>query len=331
MRTFSLSATVWRWLIVVHRWLGVATCLLFAMWFVTGLVMMYVGFPEYTQAERFSRLEPLDAAQIRIAPERVLHGRALGEFPRDVRLEMMAGEPVYRVTAAGWPFLTVSAATGRLIESVDVEQARAIVARATGAPASSATTLQRDQWTVAGTFEGHRPLHRISVAGDEGVELYVSSRTGEIVLDTTARERRWNWAGAVLHWIYFTDLRANPALWSQVVNVDVWRLHPRRCHWFMAWRRSPALSASQRQSVYHAVPRLDGVAPRRRDRGGRCCRCLTWIFSGWLLDGPPGFVGAQRLRRTSGLRLRRRSQATRSRNSRRISHCFSAWRGPCVR
>jgi PepSY-associated TM region len=285
LRTFSLSATAWRWLVVGHRWLGVATCLLFAMWFVTGLVMMYVRFPEYTQAERFSHLEPLDAGQVRIAPERVLHGRALGEFPRDFRLEMMAGEPVYRVTAAGWPFQTVSAATGRLIERVDIEQARAIVARASGAQASSATTLQRDQWTVAGTFEGHRPLHRISVAGDEGLELYVSSRTGEIVLDTTARERRWNWVGAVLHWIYFTDLRAHPALWSQVVMwtsgvcivvavTGLWlgvdRLRFRRRNGnrsitpfrgWMAW--------------HHVAGIVGGVF------------VLTWIFSGWLSMGPP--------------------------------------------
>lgn len=53
--------------------------LLFAMWFATGLVMMYVGFPEYTPAERFSRLEPIDWSRIRTTPEKVLHDRALGE------------------------------------------------------------------------------------------------------------------------------------------------------------------------------------------------------------------------------------------------------------
>jgi hypothetical protein len=38
-----------RALIVVHRWLGVAFCLLFAMWFATGIVMHFVPFPALTE------------------------------------------------------------------------------------------------------------------------------------------------------------------------------------------------------------------------------------------------------------------------------------------
>ena len=32
------------WLYHGHRWLGILTCLLFATWFISGVVMMYVGF-----------------------------------------------------------------------------------------------------------------------------------------------------------------------------------------------------------------------------------------------------------------------------------------------
>src|SRR5271170_1709215 len=31
--------------IFVHRWLGLAFCLLFALWFVSGIVMMYSDYP----------------------------------------------------------------------------------------------------------------------------------------------------------------------------------------------------------------------------------------------------------------------------------------------
>jgi len=34
---------------------------------------------------------------------------------------------------------------------------------------------------------------------------------------TTARQRFWNWIGAVPHWLYFTELRRKASLWSQVV------------------------------------------------------------------------------------------------------------------
>ena len=41
-----------RWLYFVHRWLGVAACLLFVLWFISGLTMMYVRFPRLQEAER---------------------------------------------------------------------------------------------------------------------------------------------------------------------------------------------------------------------------------------------------------------------------------------
>ena len=46
-----LSHQLKRWLYLTHRWIGIVTCLLFAMWFVSGLVMLYVPFPELKPAE----------------------------------------------------------------------------------------------------------------------------------------------------------------------------------------------------------------------------------------------------------------------------------------
>ena len=41
--------------IFVHRWLGVALCLLFLLWFSSGVVMMYWGFPSVTAQDRLER------------------------------------------------------------------------------------------------------------------------------------------------------------------------------------------------------------------------------------------------------------------------------------
>lgn len=48
-----------RWLYLVHRWLGVLLCSVFALWFISGIVMMYVGYPKLTPAERLEHLPPL--------------------------------------------------------------------------------------------------------------------------------------------------------------------------------------------------------------------------------------------------------------------------------
>jgi hypothetical protein len=45
-----------RVLTLVHRWLGILFCLLFAMWFASGIVMHFVPFPALTEAERIEGL-----------------------------------------------------------------------------------------------------------------------------------------------------------------------------------------------------------------------------------------------------------------------------------
>ena len=47
--------------------------------------------------------------------------------------------------------------------------------------------------------------------------LYVTENGGDVVLKTTASGRFWGGAGAVLHWLYFTPLRRNAALWNEVI------------------------------------------------------------------------------------------------------------------
>jgi hypothetical protein len=43
---------MWRTLVITHRYLGVATGALMVMWSLSGIVMMYVGFPRVTEVER---------------------------------------------------------------------------------------------------------------------------------------------------------------------------------------------------------------------------------------------------------------------------------------
>ena len=49
--------------------------------------------------------------------------------------------------------------------------------------------------------------------------VYISDRTGEVVMKTTRTGRRWAYPGAVLHWLYFTPLRRQTSLW---INSVIW-------------------------------------------------------------------------------------------------------------
>jgi hypothetical protein len=192
-----------RWLYIGHQWIGIGTCLLFAMWFVSGLVMMYVAFPNLTDRERLAALPDIAWDRVAVAPDRAMAAAGLTHYPRDLRLNMLNDEPVYRLVGEDGRRQTISAADGRAVESIAPEQALAAARRH---PAATDVRLDsivdRDQWSVTARFDPLRPFFLVALGDAAGTELNVSERSGEIVLDTTRVERIWNWLGSIPHWIY---------------------------------------------------------------------------------------------------------------------------------
>jgi uncharacterized iron-regulated membrane protein len=85
-----------RWLYLTHRWLGIVLCLFFAMWFVSGVVMMYVGYPKLTSEERLASLPPLDPAAPLLTPGQALKAAGLDGPLQALRLAAArGGAPVY--------------------------------------------------------------------------------------------------------------------------------------------------------------------------------------------------------------------------------------------
>lgn len=130
-----------RTLATLHRWWGVAFCLLFAMWFASGIVMHFVPFPARSEQPLPSSIDP----------------HAAGE------------------------------------------------------------TIDCDQWTVAGDYNADRPLRRIALDDGVGTEIYVSSKSGKVVLTTKRSERLLNYPGSIAHWLYPTELRHHRTLWSALM------------------------------------------------------------------------------------------------------------------
>ncbi|WP_343699535.1 PepSY-associated TM helix domain-containing protein [Caulobacter sp.] len=278
-----------RWLYIVHRWLGVAACLLFVLWFVSGVTMMYVRFPRLHEAERVAHSAPIDWARVRLDPQAAIAAAGAKAFPADLTLAMWGGEPVYRLIE-GRKRLGVSAVDGRVIGQVDVEQARTVVAAAwPNASPRFLRTLRRDQWTVAQAFDAARPLHLFALDDAARTQIYVGAKGGEIVLDTNRTERFWNWLGAVPHWLYFTALRALPGAWTQVVlwTSGLAMVSAVSGLWIGLLRvRIQRRYAGGRMSPYRGWMtwhHLVGLA------GGLFV--LTWVFSGWMSMGPNGWGG----------------------------------------
>ena len=85
-----------RWILLGHRWLGIGTCLLFFLWFLSGVVMMYVGHPKLTWQERLEHLPPLEASQPLLSPADAFRRADIQGTVTDLRLaNARAGQPVY--------------------------------------------------------------------------------------------------------------------------------------------------------------------------------------------------------------------------------------------
>ena len=209
-----------RALFLVHRYVGLVMGLLMAAWCLSGVVMMYVGYPALAPAQRIAALTPLSFNDVReIDPAKTsLTGIPIESF----EIEMLKDHPVLRLFDSFGPVAIVDLVTGGVLTEISADDSRKIAATFFGLPSEAArnllvTQLGRDQWTVSGEFDADRPLFRVERGDPNGTEIYVSSSTGKVVQETTRWQRGWNWVGSVPHWLYFTELRRDPGVWTDVI------------------------------------------------------------------------------------------------------------------
>jgi hypothetical protein len=198
--------------------MGVALCVLFAAWFVSGIVLMYCEYPVVRVRDRLARAAPIDRSRVRLSPQEAYARLEAVEAPSEVHLTMFDRRPAYRFLF-GRDSLLVYADNGQLQDEFPAELTLRIAAdfarqTATRAHFDGALNLE-DQWTVSGEFRPLRPLMKYS--WPDGAEVYVSAVTGEVVQATTRGSRLGAWFGAIPHWLYFTPLRKRGAAWSRIV------------------------------------------------------------------------------------------------------------------
>lgn len=204
-------------LVFIHRWMGVAFCSLFLLWFASGMVMMYCEYPMVSAADRFRNSPVLNSAAIRLSPQDAYAQLQADVPPGDVRIDMFDGRPVYRFDN-GFEESTVYADDGQRLEAFTPEMTLRIASAWAGQSPTAAKMEEKteeDQWTVSGEFDSLRPLRKYS--WPNGQEVYVSTVTGTVVQYTTRAARLGAYFGPIPHWLYFTALRKHESGWSRLV------------------------------------------------------------------------------------------------------------------
>ena len=286
----SIATRTRRLLYLIHRWMGVAACVLMALWFVSGIVMLFVGYPKFTPWERLGALPALQANSIRVPLTRVLD--AIDVPVSEVVLTSIGGRPCYRLQLRDDRLIAVDAANGTRL-SVDtahlLASARSFLPQVT---AQDRGAVQEDRWTHSRALDPHRPLHVIDMHDPDRTRLYLSSATGEVVLDAPRAQRGWNYVGAWLHWLYYFRDRPIDPVWSWIVIVlsaagtlvaisgtvvGIWR-------WRFSGHYKSGGHSPYRESWlrWHHILGLAFAAI-----------IFTWIFSGLMSMNPVGIFDAR--------------------------------------
>ena len=275
---------------IVHRWVGTALCLVFALWFASGIVMMYAGYPVIGEGAKLTRTRSLDTEAVQLTAAEAYAQAGLDAHVEHVRLGMLLGRPMYFfVTDQGW--VTVGADDGALQPVVDAAAAGRIAREYLGTeaePVYEGFHPLPDQWTIYASWAPYLPSHDFRsfhrLVFDDGTEVSVLSATGDVTQVTTRSDRVWGYLGAFIHWIYPTTLRTQHVeAWDRII---VWlsSFGTLVCVsgivtgiWQFRWRREPGVAGSPYRGWlkwHHWIGLIFGVLAG------------TWVFSGLLSMDP---------------------------------------------
>jgi hypothetical protein len=267
-----------RLLIAVHRWLGVALCALFLLWFPSGIGMMYWGMPAVSARDRLARAPAIDPARVRLSPKEAADEIGADLPPSQIRLNTFDGRPAYRIGTR-----VVYADTGEEQRTATLHMRHRAASSWTGLPVGDAVVepvTEIDQWMVGTRLMNLRPLWKYSWANGE--QLYIGD-SGEVLQYTTRSSRLAAYASAIPHWLYFTPLRKHQPVWIRLttyaamigtlgailgVAIGVWMYSPAKRYRFAG---APSRIPYRGQKRWHTILGLVfGIST------------ITWTFSGSL-------------------------------------------------
>jgi uncharacterized iron-regulated membrane protein len=216
-----------------HRWVGIVLAIFMLFWLLTGIVIIYSTPTTQNRSQQLAHAESLQpdanwlslgqvwdaSAEQRKASDakrktadvlannhghqenhQANHNQVIGI--NTARLVRSGNEPLWLIEDTRGQRFAVSALNGALRE-INVEQALAIAQNWFKTSDSGALIKANYLETVESPIilrnqDALRPFHRIAV-GDDGIELLISSHTGEVLHASTRVERAFYWAGNWLH------------------------------------------------------------------------------------------------------------------------------------
>ena len=276
----------------LHRILGTLLSILFLMWFLTGIVMIYHGFPSANREEKLAKLGNIQDESLPSVSE-VMARTEQPDSVKGIIVNNYLGNTNFILSTSKGREV-VAADSARQPSEIDGDYIRKVAALWCDAKVIKIDTLSDlEQWIPFGRLRDDLPIYKFYFGDDNQTQLYISSATGEVLQCTTHSERVWSWLGPIPHWIYFTWLRQNADLWKNVIIwISLLGIFMLFAGFYIAIRsyrqqirRGKGLKSPYKKLWYkwhHVAGTIFGIF------------LLTWIFSGMMsLADTPEWLGRE--------------------------------------
>ncbi len=196
----------------IHKILGIPLSIIFLIWFLSGIAMIWHSFPR--------RAQPLSQQTLTFTELSV--DSILNLLPDDsaeihsISIACLYGHDAVKIEAADSSYnfyLDTLEPVGPFKESHRAE----VLKYWCNAPVARIDTLTDvDQWIPFDRWMEKMPIYKYYFDDPAGHQLYMTT-DGDVIQFTSKSDRRWAWISGIPHWLYFTPLRRNQQLWTDVV------------------------------------------------------------------------------------------------------------------
>lgn len=208
MRTIMFK----KYIIKMHQILGSLLSLIFFVWFASGIVMIFAGFPHAPKEKLFKSSQILSLRD------------SIKDFPtdkwpdaKDIELSEIVDIVCYSFTDNS-KHIILNAKSLKEIELFSEHLVDShIVEMNSLCKYTSKIIKDYDQWIPWSHFNKYFPIKKYYFQDSSNTVVYVSLRTGQIVQQTTRLSRNLARIGAIPHWFYFKYLRLNISAWTTTI------------------------------------------------------------------------------------------------------------------
>lgn len=202
-----------------HRILGTLLSVLFLMWFLSGFVMLYHGFPYISLQERYNQMTDINTySTINYTDSLIACSLNKNELATLQVNSYFGNTRLIETFADSQQQQIITSEGAKSITPPTFAQIHHMAKKWSKTKITRVDTLYHlEQWIPWANYYKDMPIYKFYF--EDTKQLYVSSLTGEPLQLSNQSQRFWAWVGAIPHWIYFTQLRQHASTWRSVVGI----------------------------------------------------------------------------------------------------------------